>query len=73
VFVTPAWAANLLPPGESTGGAKALSIMLVVGLVLFLGNVSYRRWRKRQRDSEDDYRDDDYRDDDYSGDDYSGD
>ena len=47
--------------------------MLVVGLVLFLGNVSYRRWRKRQRDSEDDYRDDDYRDDDYSGDDYSGD
>ena len=54
-----AWAANLLPPGESTGGAKALSIMLVVGLVLFLGNIGYRRWRKRQRDSVDAYGDDD--------------
>lgn len=69
MFVTPAWAANLLPPGESTGGAKALSIMLVVGLVLFLGNVSYRRWRKRQRqrDSVDDYGDDYGDDDDYRG------
>ena len=68
MFVRPAWAANLLPPGESTGGAKALSIMLVVGLMLFLGNVIYRRWRKRQRDSVDDYSADDYGDDD----DYSG-
>jgi hypothetical protein len=42
--------------------------MLVVGLMLFLGNVIYRRWRKRQRDSVDDYSADDYGDDD----DYSG-
>ncbi len=48
MFISPAWAAHFAPPSESTGGATALSIILAVGLVLFLAYTGHKRWRKRR-------------------------
>ena len=48
MFISPAWAANLLPPSESTSEAAALSIILAVGLLLFLAHMGRKRWRKRR-------------------------
>ncbi len=48
MLISPAMAAHFTPPSESTGGATALSIILAVGLVIFLAYLGRKRWRRRK-------------------------
>lgn len=48
MFISTAAAHSATSGGTADGGATALSIILAVGLMLFLAYTGHKRWRKRQ-------------------------
>ena len=48
MLISPAVAAHFTPASEGGGGAIALSIILGVGIALFLVYLGQKRWRRRK-------------------------
>jgi membrane protein implicated in regulation of membrane protease activity len=48
MLISPAVAAHFTPASEGGGGAIALSIILAVGIALFLVYLGQKRWRRRK-------------------------
>ncbi len=48
MLISPAWAAHFTPPSESRGGGIALLIILAVVIVLFIGYLGQKKWRRRK-------------------------
>ncbi len=49
MLISPAWAHGLAR-AETSGGGIALLIILTVVIVLFLGYLGQKKWRKLRRD-----------------------
>ena len=48
MLISPAWAAHFTPRSESRGGGIALLIILAVVIVLFIGYLGQKKWRRRK-------------------------
>jgi hypothetical protein len=48
MLISPAAAAHYAPASGGGGGATALSIILAVGIALFLVYLGQKRWRRRK-------------------------
>ncbi len=53
MLISSARAAHFAPASESSGGAIALSIILAVGIAIFLANMAYKKWRARKPSGDD--------------------
>ncbi len=50
MFISPAWAHTATSGASTNGGATALSIILAVGVMLFLARLGHKRWRESRLD-----------------------